>query len=304
VAATQLGLVTYRQATLDAGLTGHQVRHLVEIGTWRRLCPNLFAVAGAPQSFERDVLAACLSGGPGAMACRATAARLLDAGRPHFTKAGVEILVNRSESRRNAAALGATVHQTRHLDAVDRTMVGPIPVTCGARLVIDLLDEIPDEVLYALADDVIWGLKDRRDIQRTWARVGGGRHRTTLDAALLPWEPGAKVGSPKEMSLSRVLQVHGLPRPKLQLPVRIPGRTYPRYLDLAYPEERVAPEYDGRRDHGPRRWAADADREDELAELGWLRLPAGRLDLVEPGATAYCEMVGAALAARRPTTAG
>jgi len=41
-----------------------------------------------------------------------------------------------------------------------------------------------------------------------------------------------------------------------------------------------------------------------LAVLGWLGLPAGRLDLVEPGATAYCEMVGAALAARRPTTAG
>jgi very-short-patch-repair endonuclease len=71
-----------------------------------------------------------------------------------------------------------------------------------------------------------------------------------------------------------------------------------RFLDLAYPEARVAPEYDGRRDHGVRRWAADAEREDELAAIGWVRLPAGTADLTEPGATAYCDQVRAALAAR------
>jgi hypothetical protein len=99
------------------------------------------------------------------------------------------------------------------------------------------------------------------------------------------------------MALSRVLQLHGLPRPVRQHEVRVPGRP-PRYLDLAYPQAKVAPEYDGRREHGARHWAADADREDELATIGWVRLPAGTRDLSEPGATEYCCVVGAALEAR------
>ena len=57
---------------------------------------------------------------------------------------------------------------------------------------------------------------------------------------------------------------------------------------------RVAIEYDGPRDHGPRQWAADAAREDELDQIGWVRLPAGRRDLVEPHATAYCDVVRSA----------
>jgi len=100
------------------------------------------------------------------------------------------------------------------------------------------------------------------------------------------------------MSLCRVLQLHGLPRPVRQHLLVIPGRARPRYLDLAYPEARVAPEYDGRREHGVRQWERDAAREDELAALGWIRLPAGRSDLTEPGASAYCDQVRAALAAR------
>jgi len=96
------------------------------------------------------------------------------------------------------------------------------------------------------------------------------------------------------MSLCRVLLLHGLPRPVRQHPVVVAGRT--RYLDLAYPEARLALEYDGRRDHGPRQWGADAQREDELWSVGWLRLPAGRLDLVEPGATVYSDRVRAAYA--------
>jgi hypothetical protein len=100
------------------------------------------------------------------------------------------------------------------------------------------------------------------------------------------------------MALSRVLQLHGLPPPVRQHEVRVPGRPHPRVLDLAYPDAKIAPEYDGRREHGPRRWAGDGEREDELAAIGWLRLPACAGDLVEPGATTYCEQVRAALAAR------
>ena len=59
VASSQHGVITADQATL-AGLTSHQVRHLVDSGRWERRGPRVFTVAGAPQTFEQDVLVACL----------------------------------------------------------------------------------------------------------------------------------------------------------------------------------------------------------------------------------------------------
>jgi hypothetical protein len=296
-AAAQLGLITGDQAS-TTGLSVSAVRTLVAKGEWERRTTGLFAVAGAPRSWEQDVMAACLAAGREGLACHGAAARLLDVGRPHFDAAPVEVMVPRGGPRRMAEALGAVVHETRNLDSIDRARVRGIPVTKACRLVVDMLGRVPDDVLFALADDVLWRLRDRRQLIRTWERVSGHRRRSLLEAILLPWSPGPKAGSPKEMSLSRILQVHGLPAPVRQHPVVIPGRQHPRYLDLAYPAEKVTPEYDGKRAHGPRQWDHDAGREDELTGLGWLRLPAGRLDLIEPGASRYCELVRAALATR------
>jgi hypothetical protein len=288
VAARQHGLLTGRQAA-TAGLTVNRIRHLVDAAHWERRAVGLFAVSGAPRTWEQDVMAACLvSGG---MASHGCAARLLDVGRPAFGDAPVSITVARGGSREGARGMGAAVHTTRHLTAADRARVDGIPVTTGARLVVDLLGRVPEETLFALADDVMWRLRDRDAVRLAWERVAGGRHGALLGELLLPWEPGPKPGSPKEMSLARVLILHGLPRPVRQHLVLIPGREHPRYLDLAYPDVRVAMEYDGRRDHGPRHWGSDAAREDELQRIAWIRVPAGRRDLVEPHATAYCDVV-------------
>jgi hypothetical protein len=243
-------------------------------------------------------MVACLAAGPLAIACRGTVCRLLGIGRPYFDAAGIELALPRGASVRAARSLGAIVHVHRHLDDDDRWWLGRIAATGPARLIVDLLDVTPVEAVYAAADDVLqrgWCTPAR--IRSRWA-ASRLYHRDVLDAVLLPWVPGPKAGSPKELSLCRVLQLHGLPRPVRQHAVTIPGRARPRYLDLAYPDARVAPEYDGAREHGVRHWEHDAEREDELALADWLRLPAGRADLVEPGASAYCNQVRAALDAR------
>jgi hypothetical protein len=165
-----------------------------------------------------------------------------------------------------------------------------IPVTKAARVVVDL----PHPDVVAVADDVLWRLRDRTEIRRVWERVARGRHAKRLEEVLLPWTPGPRPGSPKEMALCRVLILHGLPAPVRQHPLTAHGRR--RYPDLAYPDHRVALEYDGRREHGPRRRDADATREEELWSIGWVRLPAGRGDLKEPHATAYCDVVRGAMA--------
>jgi hypothetical protein len=297
VAAAQHGVITARQAA-EAGLSPNQVRTLVETGVWDRRWREVYGVAGAPPSFEADVMVACLAAGPLAMACRGAVCRLLGVGRPYFDRAGVELALPQGAARRAAEAVGATVHVFRHLGEDDRRWIGRIAATGPARLIVDLLDVTPVEAVHAAADDVLQrGWCTPAEIRARWAASRVHR-REVLEAVLLPWVPGPKAGSPKELSLCRVLQLHGLPRPVRQHPVMIPGRSRPRYLDLAYPDARVAPEYDGAREHGVRHWEHDAEREDELAWVDWLRLPAGRADLVEPGASAYCEQVRSARAAR------
>jgi hypothetical protein len=297
VAAGQHGVISATQAA-DAGLSVDQVRTLVDTGVWRRRTRAVYAVAGAPPSYEAEVMVACLAAGPLAMACRGTVCRLLGIGRPYFDGADVELALPRGATRRAAESVGATVHEFRHLGGEDRWWIGRIAATGPDRLIADLLDVTPVEAVYAAADDVLQrGWCTPAQVRTRWA-ASRVHHRDVLDAVLLPWVPGPKAGSPKELSLCRVLQLHGLPRPVRQHPVIIPGRARPRYLDLAYPDARVAPEYDGAREHGVRHWERDAAREDELAGADWLRLPAGRADLAEPGASAYCDQVRAALAAR------
>jgi len=278
VAAHQHGVISATQAA-TAGLSVDQVRTLVESGTWNRRWREVYAVAGSPPSFEADVMVACLAAGPLAIACRGTVCRLLGIGRPYFDAAGIELALPRGASVRAARSLGAIVHVHRHLDDDDRWWLGRIAATGPARLIVDLLDVTPVEAVYAAADDVLqrgWCTPAR--IRSRWA-ASRLYHRDVLDAVLLPWVPGPKAGSPKELSLCRVLQLHGLPRPVRQHAVTIPGRARPRYLDLAYPDARVAPEYDGAREHGVRHWEHDA------APARRPRRPrrARRIGLLQPG---------------------
>ena len=85
IARRQLGLITRQQAL--AHISDHQIRRLVESGQWERRTHGLYAVAGAPRSYEQTVLAACLAGGPRAVASHDCAARLLRLGIPYFDRA-------------------------------------------------------------------------------------------------------------------------------------------------------------------------------------------------------------------------
>jgi len=134
---------------VGAGLSPRQFERLVLAGTWVRGSRGLFVVAGSPPTYQRDLMAACLAGGPTAMACRATAARLFDVGKPHFQAAPIEIVVRRGVSPLAVRRLGAVVHESRSLAASDRGLVGAIPVTRPPRLVVDMLGSVPDDVLWS-----------------------------------------------------------------------------------------------------------------------------------------------------------
>jgi very-short-patch-repair endonuclease len=77
----------------------------------------------------------------------------------------------------------------------------------------------------------------------------------------------ARAESPMESRIRMALHEHGLPAPHVQFEVDAGGRT--RRLDLAYPEAKLAIEYDGR-DHREQEQAhKDLLREGALVRLGW-----------------------------------
>lgn len=80
-----------------------------------------------------------------------------------------------------------------------------------------------------------------------------------------------EVRSPRETALRLQIMAHGLPEPVVAHPVTLGGRTF--HPDLAYPDLRIAIEYDG--DHhrlDDWQWDADIRREELFREAGWIYL--------------------------------
>jgi hypothetical protein len=141
-----------------------------------------------------------------------------------------------------------------------------------ARTLCDLSGVVPERTL-AIA--VEGALRRRLVTVRLPRRVaddlaGPGRRRSTVMRRILEerqpgYEPG---GSAPEVRVARLLMRAGLPQPVPQLRLKVDGKS--RRLDLAYPELKIAIEYDGWEYHSQRS-AFDADRVrgNELEIVGW-----------------------------------
>jgi len=131
-----------------------------------------------------------------------------------------------------------------------------------------------------------------------WGRFAGC---ATIRAAL----PLARehVESPKETETRLMLLDGGLPEPVVQFVVRDEGRFIAR-VDLAYPELRIAMEYEGdghRTDKA--QWRIDIQRQRELEDRGWQVIRLTQLDL-GAGRGAVLARIRHAIAARSRGAAG
>lgn len=99
---------------------------------------------------------------------------------------------------------------------------------------------------------------------------------TALRKALRDARPNTD--SPGETRTRLLLRRAGFPEPIINHPVPDPDSPTMRYLDLAYPELKIAVEYDG--DYHRRRkdqWREDEARKDSLTSVGWtIRTLTGR----------------------------
>jgi len=267
----QYGLVTCDQAA-EAGLSRRAVERAVADG---RLYPErrrVYAIAGAPGSEWRPLMAACLSAGTFAAASHFSAGWVHSS--PWIAPGSLELTFYGDSSYR---LVGVRCHRSQFLKPEDLTIARKIPVTTPARTVMDIAASVSATLLVKVLDDFIRRhLCSNEDVSQTLERIGGrGRAGTAWLRVLVEerfrpdWAPG---DNDWELDLARALTAAGYP-PVLQFQVVVGKRVF--LIDLAFPQYKIGVEFKGWDPRSVRSgFDHDAERDLLLTGEGWLIISA------------------------------
>jgi hypothetical protein len=267
-------------------------RHQLHGPRFRRVFPDVYVPAGADLSLLNRSLAAFeLVRDRGGVLGGYSAAVLLGADCAPGD-APAEVLV----PHRVYAHRGLRVRR----DCVAKTDVreaGGVLVTTPIRTAWDLARRLPlVEGVVAVDALARRGCFAPADLLKRRTGQHGARGCRRLDAVVTLSDPRAE--SPPETRLRLGLVRAGLPPPEVQFRVIDEyGYTLAR-LDLAYPEAKLAIEYDGAVHFERRRAIRDRQRDAELAGYGWLTLRLTPDDLFTMPQTTH--RIRDLLAIRRP----
>jgi hypothetical protein len=267
LAARQRGLITHGQARA-AGLSGDAIRRRLSSGLWERVHFGVSRVAGAPRTWEQDLLAACLAAGPGAAGSHRAAAW-------SWELDGIdELVVEIATPRPTRRSLdGVIVHRSTSLNATAIVDRDGIPVTNPHRTLLDLGAVAPRWVVERAVDHALGkrlvtldGLGAVLEADGGNGRRGAGTLREVLRVRSIPEDVTDSV---LEARMLRLLRASGVPLPIPQFDVRR-GPVFVARVDFAYPELRLAIEVDGYERHASHAaFAHDRARQNALVELGW-----------------------------------
>lgn len=181
----------------------------------------------------------------------------------------------RDESRLRAAGVRGRRLELPH-DHI--TLVDGFAITTPARTWIDCAALVSWRDIVAMGDGLLRSsLATPAQLSRMVA-WGRGRRGIKAARAALPVLDKASE-SPGESWVRALLARSRLARPVCNLSVTVDGWTF--RLDLAWPDELVAVEYDGEEFHGPHHAARDAWRRDKLRAAGWIILVVRKDDLAD-----------------------
>lgn len=260
LARRQAGVIARRQLG-ELGLSDGDIRGLLAQGHIVRLLPGVYTARAAPATWTRRAWAAVLwSESP---LSHRSAARMWDIPGPHPRT--IHVTTGRALRR---TAPGITVHRTELAADCIATFDG-LPLTDRVTTIIDLLRSERGARARDLLDySVRLGAVDADvlldAVQREPGRVGN----TALRKLVAGIEPGADAES--ERVLHRLLRRAGVTGSTPQYRVRLPSGRF-AFIDIAFPEQRLAIEVDGRRSHGKdaAQFESDRTRQNELIAAGW-----------------------------------
>ncbi|MUM09015.1 MULTISPECIES: endonuclease domain-containing protein [unclassified Mycolicibacterium] len=166
------------------------------------------------------------------------------------------------------------------LDDDEGCVVGEMRLTTPLRTAVDLARRFPEGIAVPLIDALARAARlSVADIETAADRHRGRRgiHRARKTIALV--DPKAE--SPRETALRLLIVRAGFPAPVSQHPIYNEYGALIGVVDFAWPELKVAVEYEGRHHMDPDQIRKDIARIEEMIEMGWLvirvtaRDPAG-----------------------------
>ncbi len=249
-----------------AGVTPGQINWRLRSGRWKEIQPGVYLIGGAPRTSRGELMAACLWGGPTAVASHRAAGDL-------WSLAGVEsgfieIAVDRCLRSGSVIVhrLPAPPQRVLHRDS--------IPVSDPTTTIFHLAAVLPPFRLEVALDCAVrlklthvGLLNDHLD------RMGrSGRNGISVIRRLLaerdPDE--APTASTLEDLLGRLIKRSGLPSPVPQFSVFDEEGRFVARPDFAYPGAKVAVEAQSYAFHHDRpQWEKDQRRLNSLVALGW-----------------------------------
>jgi predicted transcriptional regulator of viral defense system len=256
---------------------------------WRPLHHGVYRLAGAPLSWRGALLAGCWAGGTRAAASHRSAAQLWLL--PGGSQQPIEIVCPRW---RRAQHADLAVHETKVLDALDLTEIDGIPVTTVGRTLLDLgAVRGPRTVELALENALRRELTTTAALRPLLRRLGrqGRNGAGVLRALLDERDPERRVTeSDMEMRLLHVLRRNGLPEPVPQFEIYV-GRSFVARVDFAYPQWRIAIEYESYQEHtGKAALNRDNPRWNAIITAKWKPLGATPED-VKTGGRQLCTQI-------------
>jgi hypothetical protein len=262
-----------RDAIRDGLLTHDALRSTA----WRRLYRGVYADADLPDVLDVRIRGARLIAPATAVFSGRTAAHLH--GAPELADVrGLPVEVTVPAGVRFGPVHGLRVRRV-DLPSADVSQVRGWQCTTGLRTALDIArwEPLPEAVagLDLLLTRRVVGEVALRDAAGAGIGRGSRQARRAVDLA------DARAESQPESKLRVILTLAGLP-PVPQHVVRGPGGEFLARVDLAYPDLRVAVEYDGAWHAEDGQFARDRRRLNQLTAAGWAVLHVTAADLRDP----------------------
>ena len=250
------------------GLTIDQIDYRLRTGRWIAVHPGVYAMAGSPWTWHRELTAACYWARDGLASHRSAAALWGLAGFEPLLP--IDITSTRCHLPPRS---GLRVHHTNRLLPSDRTKRSAVPSTAIERTLLDLgAVAPPHRVAIAFDSALRRGLTttERLDDYLRLVAKRGRRGCRLLRSLVRSRSLHTKTPeSPLESVFFDAILSSGLPIPELQYEIR-DGERFVARVDFAWPDERVALEMDGYEFHsGREEWERDRDRRNGITSLGW-----------------------------------
>lgn len=263
----------------DAVSTGLLTRDALRSSAWQRLFRGVYADAELPRTFGLRLAGAALLL-PGAAVFSGRSAAYLH-GAPGLVDVETAVEVSVPPEVRYGPVAGLRVRRLP-LPAGDVELLRNRRVTTPIRTALDiarsepLLEAVPAlDVLLARA---IVGRRELAEAAAEGRLLRGGR------AALRAVELSCPFAESQPESRVRVLLALAGLVPVPQYTVRDRTGTFVARVDLAFPEQRVAVEYDGAWHAEPGQFAKDRRRLNRLVAAGWTVIHLTAADLQDPDA--------------------